>query len=124
MSVYTRSIEVPRSRFEVYAWLFMRLSGVALIFLALGHLAIMHMINTVHDIDVDFVALRWASLGWRVYDVALLALALLHGLNGLRYVVDDHIHSPGLNRSVKWAMAIVGAFLLVAGSATVILFRA
>lgn len=119
-----RRVEVPRSKFEVYAWLFMRLSGVALIFLALGHLAIMHLINTVHDIDVNFVARRWASLGWRTYDAALLALALLHGFNGLRYVIDDYVHGPRANRAVKWIVGFVGAVCIVAGSAALILFRA
>lgn len=116
--------EVPRSKFEVYAWLFMRLSGVALIFLALGHLAIMHLLNTVYDIDVNFVARRWASLGWRMYDAALLALGMLHGFNGLRYVIDDYVHGPRANRAVKWIVGIVGAVCILAGSAALMLFRA
>lgn len=123
-TVTVHAVEAPRSRFEVYAWLFMRLSGVLLIFLALGHLAIMHFINTVHDIDVNFVAVRWANLGWRVYDAALLMLALLHGLNGLRTVVDDYVHRPGLNRAIKWGMVVVGALLMAVGSAAIVLFRA
>ena len=32
--------ERPTGGFELYAWLFMRVSGVLLLFLALGHLAI------------------------------------------------------------------------------------
>ena len=56
----------PRRRagmpnFEKYAWLFMRFSGVALVFLALGHLFIMLMWdNGVYRIDFNYVAQRWA----------------------------------------------------------------
>ncbi len=48
--------------FEKYAWLFMRFSGVALVFLALGHLFIMLMWDDgVYRIDFNYVAQRWAS---------------------------------------------------------------
>ena len=36
----------PTGGLELYAWLFMRVSGIALLLLALGHLAIMHLINS------------------------------------------------------------------------------
>jgi succinate dehydrogenase / fumarate reductase, membrane anchor subunit len=109
-----------RSRPETVGWVFMRLSGVALLFLALGHFAIQHVINDVHDLSLGFVAARWGSLGWRVYDALLLSLALVHGLNGLRVVVDDYVRPPTLNRVLKWAIIIVGAALIVIGSVTLI----
>ena len=50
--------------FEKYAWLFMRFSGVALVFLALGHLFIMLMWSDgVYRIDFNYVA---AALGLAV----------------------------------------------------------
>lgn len=109
-----------RSRPETLGWVFMRLSGVALLFLALGHFAIQHVINDVHDLSLGFVAARWGSIGWRVYDALLLSLALVHGLNGLRVVVDDYVRPPTLNRVLKWAIIIVGAALIVIGSVTLI----
>ncbi len=33
---------------------------------------------------------RWANPFWRVYDFAMLTLALLHGGNGLRVIIDDY----------------------------------
>ena len=48
--------ERPSGGVELVAWLFMRFSGVLLLFLALGHLFIMHVINSIHEIDYDFVA--------------------------------------------------------------------
>jgi len=98
----------------------MRVSGVALLFLALGHFAIQHVINDVHDLSLDFVAMRWATLGWRVYDALLLVLALVHGLNGFRVVVDDYVRSPRLNRAFQWGIVVVGTALTIVGVITLI----
>ena len=70
----------PESGVELYAWLFMRVSGLALLFLALGHLLIMHVIHNVETIDYQFVAHRFMTPFWRTYDLVMLWLALLHGL--------------------------------------------
>src|SRR5690606_40928635 len=81
------SLDNPRSprraaknNFELYAWLFMRLSGLALIILVLGHLFIMLMLDDgVHRINFAFVAGRWSSPFWQVWDLSMLWLAQLHG---------------------------------------------
>ena len=39
-------------------WLFMRISGLVLVVLAIGHLIIMHLINSVEIIDYHWVAMR------------------------------------------------------------------
>src|SRR3990172_5615582 len=90
-----RGMRTTGSRFELYSWLFMRISGVFLIVLALGHLAIMHIFNNVDTIDYEFVAARFATPFWRIYDLLMLLLALLHGLNGTRTIIDDYIHRQG-----------------------------
>ncbi len=118
-----------RSRLDQVMWSFMRLSGLALVPLALGHLAIMHVIEGVFAINAsgtgsaaDFVAARWVFIGWRIYDVLLLALALIHGFNGLRYVINDYTHNPTVRRGLNWtafvacvAIIIVGAISLIGG---------
>lgn len=54
--------------FEKFAWLFMRFSGVVLVFLAIGHLFIMLMWdNGVYRLDFNFVAQRWASPFWQTW---------------------------------------------------------
>jgi succinate dehydrogenase / fumarate reductase membrane anchor subunit len=56
----------------------MRFSGVALVFLALGHLFIMLMWDDgVYRIDFNYVAQRWASPFWQIWDMALLWLAMI-----------------------------------------------
>lgn len=104
------------SAFELWSWLFMRLSGLALLFLALGHLAIMHLINTVDTIDYAFVADRWAHIGWRTYDMTLLLLALLHGANGMRVVIDDYVTAPRWHAAARWTLyGLTAAFTILGG---------
>ena len=72
-----------RSNFELYSWLFMRISGIVLVFLVLGHLLIMNILDGgVQRINFAFVAGRWSSPFWQFWDLALLWLAQLHGGNG------------------------------------------
>ncbi|MBI3360801.1 MAG: succinate dehydrogenase [Chloroflexi bacterium] len=115
-----RPLAVPARNLETWAWLFMRWSGVLLIPLVWIHVALQDVIVGVHKIDLDYVALRWAMVGWRVYDVALLAFAFAHGVNGLRAVVDDYVHDQRLNRAIKWGMFILWAVITAIGGVAII----
>jgi len=116
------SHERPAGGLELYAWLFMRISGVLLLLLALGHLFIMHVFNSIHVIDYDFVANRYQHLFWRFYDLALLWLALLHGLNGFRMIADDYLR-PGARGIAVRLLFAGGLFFLVLGSWVIFAFQ-
>ncbi|MGI8929870.1 MAG: succinate dehydrogenase, partial [Candidatus Limnocylindria bacterium] len=77
-------------------WYFMRLSGLALVFLALGHMLIMHALVqlTGGEVDFAFVQSRWGTPFWRIYDLLLLVLALVHGVRGARTVITDYVTHP------------------------------
>lgn len=107
-------LAAPRN-LETWAWLFMRWSGVLLIPLVWIHVAIQDVLVGVHRIDLDFVAMRWAMVGWRVFDGLLLALAFAHGVNGLRQVIDDYVHDKRWNRILVWAIWIVWAVITTIG---------
>lgn len=113
----------PTGGFELGAWLFMRVSGVLLLILALGHLVLMHLITNVDQIDFQFVAQRYAGPFWRIYDLLLLLLALVHGMNGLRTIVDDFIQKPARRTLVQVSLYTVGFLLLVLGAFTILTFR-
>ena len=112
----------PAGGFELYAWLFMRASGVLVLVLALGHWFIMHVFNSVHVIDYDFVAARYTKLFWRGYDLLLLWLALIHGLNGLRTLMDDYLKSPWRGLAVK-LIYVMGIALLIIGTWVIVCFQ-
>src|SRR5262245_52736795 len=83
----------PAGGLELYAWLCMRVSGLAWLVMVLIHFAIMHVINDSHDINFAFVVKRFGTPFWISYDLVMLVLALLHGLNGLRTIIDDYVKS-------------------------------
>ncbi|MGI8984853.1 MAG: succinate dehydrogenase hydrophobic membrane anchor subunit [Acidimicrobiales bacterium] len=107
---------------EALSWAFMRLSGLALVFLALIHFSITHIVNDVVETDYDFVAERWHNPLWRLFDWLLLVLALGHGVNGLRWIIDDYVRDPGRRRAVRGLLFGLTAVLVVVGTLTILAF--
>ncbi len=112
-----RKVQV-QSNFERFAFLFMRLTGIGLIILAVGHVLIQHVLNDVHNLTLEVVAATWNSWGWKAYDMLLLAFAIPHGVNGLRNVLEDYIHNKQTVKVVNIILVIfVVATLIWAGFA-------
>lgn len=109
------------NNFELYAWLFMRFSGLALVVLVLGHMTIMLVLDSgVHRINFAFVAGRWASPFWQVWDLSMLWLAQLHGGNGLRTVINDYARK---DRTRFWLTTLlVLSMILITGLGTYVIF--
>jgi succinate dehydrogenase / fumarate reductase membrane anchor subunit len=110
----------PKPNYETTAWKWMRYSGFLLIPLVWGHVLLQDIIVGVHKIDLDYVALRWASIGWRAYDTALLAFAFAHGVNGIRQVLNDFVHSPQKRRLVNTGLFVFWAVITGIGAITLI----
>jgi len=98
----------------------MRLSGIVLVFLVLGHFTIVHLIDTgVDRVDFAFVSGRWASPFWQAYDGAMLVLGLMHGTNGMRVVVEDYVRASripfykGLLYVSAFAMLVLGLLIII-----------
>lgn len=94
---------------ERLAWYFLRVSGVALVVFALGHMFITHYLNAPSETDFDFVAARWANPLWRTFDGILLIAALWHGLIGFRFTLTDYL--PRASRHIAnaglWLVALI-----------------
>jgi len=117
----TRVQEVEISQgSEITLWKWMRYSGLLLIPLVWIHVLIQDVLVGVHAIDLDYVAARWANLGWRVYDFALLAFAFAHGVNGLRQVIHDFIPSEKNMRTVSWLLFVFWLVISIIGGAAII----
>jgi Succinate dehydrogenase, hydrophobic anchor subunit len=109
--------------FETFSWYYFRFSGIALIFLVVAHLIIMHVANDVSCTTYSFIASRYANIFWRVFDWLLLTIALTHGMNGLRVVIDDYVQSA---RARLWYLSIIAVLLIVffmLGTITLISFQ-
>ena len=113
----------PDSGLELYAWLFMRISGVVLLFMALGHLCIMHIINNIEVINYAFVAKRFATPFWRTYDLVMLWLAMIHGVNGIRTLVEDYISARGWRLVSLASLYVVSFIILALGSIVIFTFQ-
>jgi succinate dehydrogenase / fumarate reductase membrane anchor subunit len=104
-SITRRKVQV-KYNFERYAYLFMRMSGLVLLILAVGHMIIQHVLNSSGNLTLIFVAEQWNSWGWKAYDIFLLLFAIPHGINGLRNVLEDYIHNSGVMKTVNIILAI------------------
>ncbi len=113
-----RARPVGGGRGEVALWYFMRLSGLLLVFLALFHLWLNHIATEVGTLSYELVIGRLRDFPiLRIVDFLLLFLGLAHGVNGLKNLIDDHVHQAG--RRIFWLSLLLVAFaaFLVAGTA-------
>ncbi len=113
-----------RPSFETWAWFFMRISGLTLIFMALLHFSITHIVYDVVETDAAFVAERWDNPLWRTYDWLLLALGLSHGILGLRTIIDDYVRRPVRRAATKAVLYTVTIVLFGYGTLTIVTFGA
>ncbi|MBK6768450.1 MAG: succinate dehydrogenase hydrophobic membrane anchor subunit [Ardenticatenales bacterium] len=123
MSIYrTPRAERVRAQgnFELYAWFFMRVSGLVLLFIAVFHLLYMHLYARVETIDYAWVVQRWSNPGWRLYDWLLLTFALSHGTNGVRTVIDDYVPRGLGNVVCKWTAFGLALFFFVMGTQVIL----
>jgi len=109
---------VASNNFELYWWVFMRVSGLLLVFLVLGHIYMQNIAINSAEINYDYVVGRFSNPTWKIYDIFLLGLTMLHGANGLRYVLDDCIKNLRVRFWVKIIIFTIIAAIFVIGSIT------
>jgi succinate dehydrogenase / fumarate reductase membrane anchor subunit len=127
------TIEAPRSplrtaprrgvNLEKWGWIYMRVSGVVLVVLIFTHLFVNLIAGDgVHAIDFGFVGGKWANPFWQWWDVLMLWLALIHGANGMRTIVNDYTSPGTVQRLLKWALFGAAAVLIILGTLVVFTF--
>ncbi len=118
--------------FEYGMWLFTRISGLALIILGAISLAAAFLLggrtqmdmptmfrwmffpnpNHVVNSNIPDVSLGWSNAFWQIYSILVIFFAAVHGLNGLRMVLEDYIE----NAFIVALMRIIVMVLLVGGA--------
>lgn len=124
--------------FEMFMWLFTRLSALgiyALILFAIIGALVMGARNDMNLADVlrwGFMPTNthvqstdvpdlgpWSTPFWRLTASALLLLATAHGVHGLVVIADDYIVSPRGRLIVRWlsiaitvSMSLIGLYVL------------
>lgn len=124
-------IEVPNSprtkkqaNLEKYGWIFMRISGTFLVVLIFVHL-ISNLIvpdGGIKAIDFAFVAGKWAAPFWQWWDLSMLWLALIHGTNGMRTVVNDYTENVKVRKTLVTSLWAVCTALVTLGTLVIFTF--
>lgn len=127
MSVVIETPRSPRSRkganWEKYGWMYMRISGAVLVALIFGHLFANLMVGSgIHAIDFAFVGGKWSNPFWQVWDVLMLWLALIHGTNGMRTIVNDYVERENVRKALVWALWAICGALIILGTLVVFTF--
>lgn len=119
MTTTTRTVKKPKN-IETFAWKWMRYTGVLMLPLVWGHVLIQDIVVGVHGIDNNYVIQRWSNLFWQAYDLLLLGFTFAHGMNGLRQVLDDFIHSRKARQIVSWSLFVVWLIVTIIGATALI----
>lgn len=101
--------------------LVIRITGVLLAVLALGHFAVMHIVNDVAATDSSFIARRWSSALWVVWDGLLLVTVLVHLGTASVAVVRDYWTGNARQRRVLAGLRVTLVLMFVIGAVALVL---
>lgn len=119
---YSRS-SASRGNFEMVAWLFMRLSGALLVVLIFTHLWVNLVSGDgISAIDFGFVAGKWADPLWQIWDLTMLWLAMLHGTNGIRVIINDYAEKNSTRMWLKGVLYTSTVVIVVLGTLVIFTF--
>lgn len=129
MSTTIESPRTPTARrsrrvnVEKWGWIYMRASGVVLVVLIFGHLFVNLVAGQgVKAIDFAFVGGKLSQPFWQIWDTLLLWLALIHGANGMRTIVNDYASNRLLRTIFKAALIASAVLLIVLGTLVIYTF--
>ncbi len=123
----------PAVSFEYVMWIFTRISGIAMILLALLGLAgalimgaRLHMDlatlmrwtffpnpNHVVNSNIPDVSIGWATAYWQIIQMVTIFFAASHAYNGLRVVLEDFIGSSLARPLVRGLIFAMWLFSLI-----------
>ena len=117
----------PKMTLDLAMWLFTRLSGAAIVVIALVSVvgALIMGARTQMDLptlmrwtffsnpnhvvnsDIPDVALGWTSGFWQVLQILVVVFGATHGFNGLRSILEDHFHGPRILPVIRAVLLVV-----------------
>jgi|GEM_PF-898581 len=134
-----RQVHPGGSKFEVYMWFYMRISGVLMLLMGAFGLVYANLVGGYGNLDAG-AEMRWTFFPisfhvqsskvevtpnfsnpfWQVYAFLLIGFAAVHAYNGLRAILKDYVRHPLLLNWLQWLFAVLWAFML--GAAIYIIF--
>lgn len=99
------------------SWIILRLTGLVLSLLVLGHFALTHIIYDVAETDAAYVVDRLGDALFVAWDSLMLWTAILHGATGAWIIIGEH--AP--RRVMLWRRLLLAASLVLAAAGSLIL---
>jgi len=109
----TVAVTDPSSR--LFDYVLLRVTGLMLSVLVVGHFAVTHFVTDVARNDSAFVARRLSSILWIAWDAAMLAAALAHGAAGVRLALADYSPESGRRRVLERVVVSASVVFFVLG---------
>jgi succinate dehydrogenase / fumarate reductase membrane anchor subunit len=130
--MHARTIQ-PGFSLEYILWIFTRLSGLAMILLALMGVAGALLMgartqmdlatlmrwtffpnpNHVVNSNIPDVTLGWATAFWQIMQMLIVSLGITHGFNGLRVVIEDYTGQTIWRPILRGLIFLLWLFLLI-----------
>lgn len=127
-----RSVQ-PGFTFEYFMWIFTRLSGIGMIFLAVLGLAGAFIMgarlqmdlatlmrwtffpnpNHVVNSNIPDVAIGWATAFWQIMQMLIVFFGITHGFNGLRVVVEDYTGQSIWRPFLRGLIVLLWLFMMI-----------
>jgi len=78
----------------------------------------------VHAIDFAFVGGKWSNPMWQVWDLLMLWLAMIHGTNGVRTIINDYATRDLTRGILKGLLYLAFTVVVVLGTLVIFTFDA
>jgi succinate dehydrogenase / fumarate reductase membrane anchor subunit len=103
------------------SWWLVRISGLALIPLLVGHYVLMHY-NPTSGHDYGETASRLMSPWFKGLYLAFITIGMYHGLIGIWNIVRDYKMKPSVGMTIFGVITIAGIVFLAVGWNTILTF--
>lgn len=119
--------------FEYLMWIFTRISGVALILLAIIGITAAFIMGARTQVDVGTlmrwtffpnpnhvvnsnipdVTVGWANAYWQIMQMLVIFFGGTHGINGIRMVIEDYVGASWLRIFLRGLLFLVWLFMMI-----------
>ena len=119
--------------FEYLMWIFTRISGLVMLFLAAFGMAMAFYMGARTQVDVGAlmrwtffpnpnhvvntnipdVTQGWANAYWQVMQMLLVFFGLTHGMNGLRVVIEDYLNGTWAKPFLRGLIFLLWLFMII-----------
>lgn len=87
--------------------------------LVLGHFAVTHFVTDVANTGSEFIARRWGSALWLLWDWTMLSAAILHGAAGVWISIEDYTPDEKKRKQRQRLLIWTSTLLFALGSVTI-----